>query len=134
VTAAHSIKEPKPYDPTRTTGRIGFVGLAAMGAAETVTWLNAERGEGLLPLMLLLLGVVVSPLFTVIWGGGVVHAVRFGDKPSTDDLLGLVIPWALAVALAIYSGMHFATFALGILMASTVAVLRILRSDRESAQ
>lgn len=133
MTAAHSVKEQK-YDPTRTTARIARVGLFALAAAEVVTWLKADRAEGLLPLLVLVLGVVASPLFAIVCGTGLIHDARYGDTPSVDDLLGLTVPWALAAALAIYSGANFATFALGILMLSVAALLRVIRTDRRAAE
>jgi hypothetical protein len=135
MSAADTLKEPKPYDPTRRTGRLALAAVVTIGLVEAVTWLTSPaRADGLVPILVLILGVVASPILTLVFGSGLVHDARFGDKYPVDDLIGFGALWAVAAALAIYSGMNFTTFSLGILMLSTVALLRVIRTDRRAMQ
>jgi hypothetical protein len=128
MSAAHSTKEPKLHDPLRIRARVALAAVAGLAACEVMTWLLADRAEGLVPVLVQILGVIASPLLTLMFGSGLVYDAKNYISVGADDAIGVGALAVLAGALAIYSGLTWWAVSIVVLLVATAILVELLRT------
>ena len=122
------------YDSTRTPGRVALLVVIAMAVVQVVTWLKADRAEGVVPLLILIVGLATAALMISMFGAGLIHAAKAGDRWSTDDLAGYIVLGLFAVGLAVWSGLYGHASVLALLMGAFAGILWWIRKRRVRSQ